>query len=603
MLRFLADLRAGYLTRGQATDAALPSQTVIRRLAELQLAEAAARYAAPDRRSARPPQIAVIGPTQAGKSTVVNLVLGREAAQVSPLAGFTVRAHGFQVAAGQADERWIADLFPGWRRLSDAPAARDEFAAFAFTTLRPGPDPERRDVGAGRASAAQDAPLPPECAVWDTPDFDSLSSHAYRRGVLEVIGLADVVLLVVSREKYADLSVWSLLRLIAPLDRPLLVCFNKLTPDARAPLVAALRARLAELGGAARDAPVLPLDLAPGLSLAAFRDAPQVVALRNQVLSLAQRAAGTDRTPATRAFIERHWSDWTAPIEAESDAHRQWRAAVDAALDEMRLAYRRDFLDHPQRYDSFRRVTIELLRLLELPGIAAGVHRVREVITWPARKLFALGRGWFRRTPGSASAGDGEERVLLEMVDRLLLRLERHAASQLEADAAGRSVWLAVSTRLREHGAALRQRLSDATRRHCDEVAAEIRIVADRLYETLQQRPALLNSLRAVRATADGVALIVAIKTGGIAAHDLIFAPAMLAVSSMLTEGALGGYMHHAAEELKHRQMRNVSESLLGGVFTPALHELSASASGVLGIDERRLREAAAALAGWGAGP
>ena len=136
-----------------------------------------------------------------------------------------------------------------------------------------------------------------------------------------------------------------------------------------------------------------------------------------------------------------------------------------------------------------------------------------------------------------------------------------------------------------------------------EEVAAEIRVVADRLYETLQQRPALLNSLRAVRATADGVALIVAIKTGGIAPHDLIFAPAMLAVSSMLTEGALGGYMHHAAEELKHKQMRNVSESLLGGVFTPALYELSASASGVLGLGERRLREAAAALAEWGAAP
>ena len=602
-MRFLADLHAGYRAPAQAADATLPPPTISRRLVELQLAEAAARYAAPDRRSARPPQVAVIGPTQAGKSTVVNLLLGREAAQVSPLAGYTVRAHGFHVAAGRSDERWVAELFPGWRRLSDVPPTREEFQAFGFTTLAPGSGAARPAVDARRAAASQDAPPLPECTVWDTPDFDSLSSHAYRRGVLEVIGLADAILLVVSREKYADLSVWSLLRLIAPLDRPLAVCFNKLTPDTRAPLVAALRARLAELGGAARDAPVLPLDLAPGLSLTALRDAPQVVALRSQVLSLAQRAAGIDRTRATRAFIERHWSDWTAPIEAESDAHRQWHAAVDAALDEMRLAYRRDFLDHPQRYDSFRRVTIELLRLLELPGIAAGVHRVREVITWPARKLLALGQGWFRRTPGSADAGGGEERVLLEMVDRLLLRLERQAAGQLEADAAGRGVWLAVSTRLREHGAALRQRLSDATRRHCDEVAAEIRVVADRLYETLQQRPALLNSLRAVRATADGVALIVAIKTGGIAPHDLIFAPAMLAVSSMLTEGALGGYMHHAAEELKHKQMRNVSESLLGGVFTPALYELSASASGVLGLGERRLREAAAALAEWGAAP
>ncbi len=39
--------------------------------------------------------IAVIGPTQSGKSTLVNLLLNQQAAGVSPLAGFTVHPQGF----------------------------------------------------------------------------------------------------------------------------------------------------------------------------------------------------------------------------------------------------------------------------------------------------------------------------------------------------------------------------------------------------------------------------------------------------------------------------------------------------------------------------
>ena len=42
-----------------------------------------------------PLQIAVIGPTQAGKSSIVNLILNSNNAGVSPLAGYTVHPQGF----------------------------------------------------------------------------------------------------------------------------------------------------------------------------------------------------------------------------------------------------------------------------------------------------------------------------------------------------------------------------------------------------------------------------------------------------------------------------------------------------------------------------
>ena len=57
-----------------------------------------------------PLQVAVIGPTQVGKSTVVNLLLGAEQAEASPLAAFTDRLYGFVQEFSQQDHQWIADV-------------------------------------------------------------------------------------------------------------------------------------------------------------------------------------------------------------------------------------------------------------------------------------------------------------------------------------------------------------------------------------------------------------------------------------------------------------------------------------------------------------
>jgi hypothetical protein len=49
--------------------------------------------------------------------------------------------------------------------------------------------------------------------LWDSPDFDSISAGVYQRGLLELLGRADAYVVVLSKEKYADLSVWTMLRL------------------------------------------------------------------------------------------------------------------------------------------------------------------------------------------------------------------------------------------------------------------------------------------------------------------------------------------------------------------------------------------------------
>ena len=51
----------------------------------------------------------------------------------------------------------------------------------------------------------------PHGVLWDTPDFDSIDSATYREGVIRTIALADIIILVVSKEKYADQSVWDIM--------------------------------------------------------------------------------------------------------------------------------------------------------------------------------------------------------------------------------------------------------------------------------------------------------------------------------------------------------------------------------------------------------
>ncbi len=53
-----------------------------------------------------------MGPTQVGKSTVVNLLLGKRVAEVSPLAGYTIHPQGFAINAAGCEPGMDQALFP-----------------------------------------------------------------------------------------------------------------------------------------------------------------------------------------------------------------------------------------------------------------------------------------------------------------------------------------------------------------------------------------------------------------------------------------------------------------------------------------------------------
>ncbi|RMF78116.1 MAG: hypothetical protein D6744_10460, partial [Planctomycetota bacterium] len=304
----------------------------------------------------RPRQVAVVGPTQTGKSSVVNWMLGAPVAEVSPLAGFTIHPQGF-ARGGDIDAPWTDRLFPGRRRTPRAELSRDDLVAYSLEWVAgDGCDPD---------AAFQ--------VVWDTPDFDSLAATSYGDAVLESIALADVIVLVLSKEKYSDLSVWRLLRLIEPLARPLVVCVNKLTPDSAQPVLRSVRERLSEFGGEYRGAPVVALSYLERAS----EYPPSAAELRRVVREQMEAVDRGARAPGACRLIRAHWDAWVAPIEAETAAQHAWRDVCAEAIRAALEAYERDFLNHPQRFDTFRRAVVELSQLLEPPRTAAVLGSVR----------------------------------------------------------------------------------------------------------------------------------------------------------------------------------------------------------------------------------
>jgi hypothetical protein len=590
--RFVRTLVQRYRTLRDAGATTLPDATADERLTELTLADAALRYACPASGGdeERPLQLGVLGPTQTGKSTIVNLILGTHAAAVSPLAGFTTHPQGFWIGASQADERWVSELFPGWRRCPVDQLSHDDLERYALVA----PD----------GNLPSPPGLPP-CVIWDTPDFDTLAAHTYRRGVLEVAALSDAHVFVLSKEKYCDLSVWRMLRLLSPLGRPLLICLNKLTPEAVEPVIASLRQRLTDMGGHVATAPIVTFEYQAGFDATAELSAlPEVWDLRDHIARRLKAVDAVKRSAGLKAFIRQHWSDWTAPLEVEMAAVRAWNERVAAALQEARESYRRDFLDHPQRFDTFRRATVELLHLLELPGLAGVLSQVRHVLSWPARRLFAARQAWTARRRRQTDIPHGlgsEEVVLFELIEKLLTSLERDAARHSDPTTPGHAVWRTLAQRLEQQQARLRTTFRTAAQQQREDFAPVIHAAANRLYEILRQKPALLNTLRAARATTDVASIALAIKLGGLGVNDLLFAPAMFALTSMLTEGVLGSYMSHIAKDLRKRQLEHVNAKLIEGVFAKELQHLAVGLEGrgLFGVLPEQLRTAARALAVW----
>jgi GTPase SAR1 family protein len=483
-------------------------------------------------KNTQPFQIAVIGPTQAGKSSLVNVLLNQQAAGVSPLAGYTVHPQGFCHGVSLTDCQDLPHYFGRFQQLAQNQLSRERYDCYALTAVD-----------------SESSPLPP-CVLWDTPDFDSIDSATYREGVIRAVALADIVILVVSKEKYADQSVWDMMAFLQDLHQPAIICLNKLTEGSEAVLIKSLQEKWRQ---ARSDAfpEVIPLFYekqtgAPHWSLA-----------HTKLLQHALQQVSHKKHPrVTQELLQKYWQSWLEPVRAEHQALADWQKLCSEVMQIALDSYQRDFLNHPHHYETFQHALAELLTLLEIPGLASFLAGTRKALTWPVKQVMKLGRKRQHIANSShevALLKQLAEHTLIQLVDKLLDQAEQSQQNQW---------WKALNSLLRSERMGLMQEFGLAAHNYHIHFQQDVERTAEQLYHKLQQQPMVLNTLRATRVTADAAVIALTLHTGGIGVQDLIIAPAMLTVTSMLTESAIGSYMHKVENELKQQQLTTVKQSL-----------------------------------------
>ena len=489
----------------------------------------------------QPLQMTIVGPTQAGKSSLVNVLLNSRVAGVSPLAGYTIHPQGFCHGVSFADCSGLQRYFGRFQQFQQAHIPRDRHDCYSLT------------------ETDADSPHLPHGVLWDTPDFDSIDSATYREGVIRAIALADIIILVVSKEKYADQSVWDIMSALEDLHQPTVICLNKLSEGSEALLIQSLKEKW---------------------QLARKDDFPEVVSLYYQkqtglpfwpetkqtlLIHLASKVDLKKHVRLEQDLLQKHWKTWLEPVIAEHQTLNDWDKLVDEAIKQALVNYQRDYLNHPHHYETFQQALAELLTLLEIPGLAGILTGARKVLTWPVRQMMKLGRKRLH------IADSSQEIVLLNQIaEHLLIQLADRLMDNAEQDNQ-RQWWKEFSSLLRRQRKAILQDFSTAAKNYHVSFQQDVEKTAQRLYHKLQEQPMVLNSLRATRVTTDAAAIALTLHMGGIGVHDLIFAPAMLTVTSLLTESAIGSYMHKVEQELKQHQYNTVKQALFVEIIGQSL--------------------------------
>ncbi|MDD5227398.1 MAG: GTPase domain-containing protein [Methylococcales bacterium] len=487
-------------------------------------------------RETLPLQIAIIGPTQAGKSSLTNVFLQSQNAGVSPLAGYTIHPHGFCHSLAFFDCKKLADYFAPFEQISSDNLSKSRFDCYSLTHI------EKPSL------------LLPPAILWDTPDFDSIDSTHYREGVLKTIALADIIILAVSKEKYADQTVWDTLKLIEPLRQPTLICINKLSEGSEAIILESLKEKWRDYR---RDnfPEVMPL-----LYQHATKS-PEIPESKQQILfALAKKVQREKHHRREQKLLQTHWAEWTKPLRAEHIVIKAWQTLVDDAIEQALNDYERTYLNHPRHYETFQQAIAALLLLLEIPSVAKVMMTARKVLLYPFKKLRRL-FGYNRKHLATTSH---EMTVLTLLLNHILTELAHELVNKNEA------LWRELSEQLRQNRTAVLNEFNHAAEDYHQNFQQDVELAAQGLYSKLEEQPLVLNTLRATRVTADAAVVALTLYTGGIGLHDLAIAPAMLMLTNLLTESAIGSYMKKVETDLKTQQFTAVKKQ----IFAPLAQHL-----------------------------
>lgn len=483
--------------------------------------------------------VAVVGGAAVGKSTVVNILLGRPVAETNPQAGYTRHPTAFCVAG-------LSFTQP-------------------LTVLRqvPGPVPGNTDediFDIRIVPASSD--WPNQLVVWDNPDMTTIHAAKYICRLLEILGLADLVVYVASVQRYNDRVPSSYLRMLVDSGKPVIACLTRVpereSDSVRDHFFHEVLAKIAPSNP-------IPCVVIPEKSWRELADPQAMADYRQQLLGhirdwLAQglqlRRRIVQRGLRFLQELESRCSQLAAP-QLKNLHDWQDLASKQRALIVER--YRREFLER-ERLPIFDEAIVRLLELLELPGFGNYISAALKILQLPWHGLKMV---WNHLAGSNVSpALQSERATILQAVETALGNLWCEVEHRRYADI----LWQELSEYLHPNSPFPEQLRSEAERLFADYERARrdyVESLAHGIYRDLEANPWILNALRATKLTVEMGAIGGILLTGGLHVWDLIWLPLATSLIQALTEYLGQQYVETRRAQAKQAQLAMLEASLL----------------------------------------
>ncbi|MFT3787769.1 MAG: hypothetical protein QM770_16630 [Tepidisphaeraceae bacterium] len=397
-----------------------------------------------------PVHIVMFGGTNSGKSTVVNLLLGRPAAAMNPTARFSQHPVAF-IPTGPVDDSFV-ETFPSrfrdYRRFVNQTPPRQTDADLRSAGYKPALGVIRLD---DTGAPVIEQPATTDAIFWDAPDFSTEEARYYIRAVLDAVAMADVVVLCVTGESYANDLVAKLLRMVAGTGVSIHVAANKLSEklEPLTDIIAKLRqgdgSNLLQID----STHVHPLMVVPGEDVAArlraLATTPQARNLRESIAREATSGPTLKRAilGSTIRFLGDNLDTVLKPLVDEANLAQQWATLVRG---QARLVlsdrYRSDYING-SRYGEFNQTLMRVLEQLDVPYVGQTLRAARSVIRKPMTWAMDFIRGkLLARKP----VVPPEEDILGELIKQWFTKLRGEV--QAIASTSRNNTWFELDRKL-----------------------------------------------------------------------------------------------------------------------------------------------------------
>jgi GTP-binding protein EngB required for normal cell division len=506
---------------------------------QLRLAAALVRNSIGPFLDAQPPaplHIAVVGGAGAGKSTVANMLSGAVAAEANPQAGFTRHPIAYTSANGAIG--WPAHLGflgPLKRLAQSCPSNLDQDV---YQIRRVPHDPTTQD-------------LLKDYVVWDCPDMTTWAATNYVPRLLEIAGLADVVVYVASDERYNDEVPTQFLQLLLYAGKPVIVVLQKMkAADAPTFVKHFQEVVLSKMPAGALGPVAIPF-LRPAQLADPARQAPQYrIPLVNQATVIGQPPeAARKRVVRTGTnFLIANCERLLSVAREDLNALEGWRSLVQTGQVEFDNRYRREYLAS-EKFRRFDESLVRLLELLEMPGVGKYVSGALYVVRTPYRLI----KGMFSKAMTRPDTPPMPEVPVLQgALKGWLDQLRKEAVRRAPTHPVWAHIEKGFDTGLTDMA---QDRFQQGLRSFQLALADEVERTARDIYEEMEKNPAKLNTLRGSKFALDVAGIVGAVALAG---HtyvlDFVLVPLAAAVTQQLVEWLGQQYVDNQREATRNRQ-------------------------------------------------